>query len=84
MFRSTGDTVSEILINEIVGKVATSNGGHRFGRIEDVVIDTETGELKYLLIRSEDKLSSGRLDSQGRTVVSFSTLKVTENYVMFS
>ena len=78
------DNMSEILMDQIIGKVATSNGGHRFGRIEDVVIDTDTGEVKYLLIRSEDKLSGGRLDAQGRTVISFSTLKVTENYVMFS
>ena len=40
--------------------------------------------MKYLLVRSEDRLSGGRMDANGRTVVSFSTLKITDSYVMFS
>ena len=84
MCPSTDDNMTEVLAEEIIGKVAMSNGGHRFGVIEDIVIETDTGEMKYLLVRSEDRLSGGRMDANGRTVVSFSTLKITDSYVMFS
>ena len=38
MCPSTDDNMTEVLAEEIIGKVAMSNGGHRFGVIEDIVI----------------------------------------------
>ena len=76
--------MAEVLVEQIVGKVAMSNGGHRFGIIEDIVLDTDTGEMKYLLIRPEERIPGGKVDASGRTVVSFSTLKVSDSFVVFS
>ena len=74
----------EMLADEIIGKVAMSGGGHKIGRIEDIVYDSSTGEMKYLLVKPEDDLQIGKVDARGRTVVGFTSLKVYETHVMFT
>ena len=76
--------MAEMLVKELIGRVASTNGGHRYGVIEDVVFDTETGEIRYLIIRPDRPSVNVRMDSKGREVVSFSTLKVFEDYIIFS
>lgn len=76
--------MTDMLVKELIGRVASTNGGHRYGVIEDVVFDTDTGEIKYLLIRADRPIPGMRLDPRGREVVSFSTLKVFEDDVIFS
>jgi len=74
----------EMLSDELIGRIATTGGGHKIGRIEDIVFDTSTGEMKYLLVRPEDDLQVGRVDARGRTVVAFTSLDVHETYVIFT
>ena len=42
--------MTEVFSDEIIGKNAMTSGGYPIGTVEDIVIDTETGELKYLQI----------------------------------
>ena len=76
---------SEIFSSEIIGKVAMTNGGYPVGAIVDVVFDTATGEMKYLLVNAPSiPKDSYDLDERGRVIISFSNIKITEKNVVFS
>ena len=38
--------MAEIFSEEMIGKNAMTSGGYPIGTVEDIVIDTETGEIK--------------------------------------
>ena len=83
--RSTGDTMTEIFSDEIIGRNAMTSGGYPIGTVEDVVIDTDTGELKYLLVKAvAGNVSTQKTDGKGRAVISIGTLKVSgDNVIVF-
>lgn len=62
---------------EFIGMTAMTVGGYLLGIIDDLVFDTETGELKYLLIKMQSAPKKGqKLDATGRAIVAFNSLKV--------
>ena len=75
----------KLLRDEIVGKTVMTSSGALLGTLEELVIDTETGEIKYILVREDSKHSTGhKIDSKGRTVYTFSKMIVGEKNVTVS
>lgn len=77
--------MSELFYEEIIGKNAITSGGYPIGSVEDIVIDTETGELKYLLVRpAAGNISTQRTDGKGRAVINIGSIKVSGDNVIIS
>ena len=75
----------ELFSEEIIGKNAITSGGYPIGSVEDIVIDTETGELKYLLVRpAAGNISTQRTDGKGRAVITITSIKVSGDNVIIS
>ena len=53
-----------LLRNEILGKTVMTANGSVLGVLEEMVLDTETGEIKYILVRSDNNRATGqKIDS---------------------
>ena len=77
--------MGELFYEEIVGKNAITSGGYPIGSVEDIVIDTETGELKYLLVRAvAGNVTNQRTDGKGRAVITITAIKVSGDNVIIS
>ena len=77
--------MSELFYEEIIGKNAITSGGYPIGSVEDIVIDTETGELKYLLVRpAAGNISTQRTDGKGRAVINIGSIKISGDNVIIS
>ena len=75
----------KLLRNEIIGKTVMTSNGTVLGTLDEMVIDTETGEIKYILVRSDPRKGTGqKIDSKGRTVYTFSKMIVGEKNVTVS
>jgi len=80
--RSISDTMPDrIFISEIAGKMAISGDGQLLGHIEDVVIDTATGFIKYLVLGATTKVSD-MVDDMGRAVISVKKLQLDQEYII--
>ncbi len=74
-----------LLRNEILGKTVMTANGSVLGVLEEMVLDTETGEIKYILVRSDNNRATGqKIDSKGRCVYTFSKMIVGEKNVTVS
>lgn len=68
----------KIFSRELVGMTAMTVGGYALGTVDDLVFDTGTGELKYILIRLRGSPKKGqKVDSAGRAIVAFDDLKIS-------
>ncbi len=77
--------MGELFSEEIIGKNAITSGGYPIGSVEDIVIDTETGELKYLLVRAvAGNIATQKTDGKGRAVITISSIKVSGDNVIIS
>ena len=76
--------MTEIFTDEIIGKYAMTSGGYPIGTVEDLVIDTETGEMKYLLVRPATGNITHKMDGKGRAVISIGSIKVSGDNVIIS
>ena len=77
--------MAEVFSEEIVGKNAITSGGYPIGTVEDIVIDTETGEIKFILVRpAAGNITTHRTDGKGRAVVTVSAMKVSGDSVIIS
>lgn len=81
-----GETMTnKILTSELTGKTVMTQGGFPMGQIDDVVIDTETGEFLYLLVNTTQSSKFGQqIDDKGHTVLTFNTMKISGNNVIIS
>ena len=74
-----------LLRTEILGKTVMTANGSVLGVLEEMVLDTETGEIKYILVRSDNNRATGqKIDSKGRCVYTFSKMIVGEKNVTVS
>jgi sporulation protein YlmC with PRC-barrel domain len=76
-------TDGRVFITEIVGKMAVSKDGQLLGHIEDVVIDTSTGFIRYLILGATTKVSD-MVDDLGRAVVPVKKMHLDQEYVIVS
>ena len=74
-----------MLRNELIGKTVLTANGTTLGILDELVIDTDTGEIRYILVRSDSTLPADRkIDSKGRAVYSFSKMLVGEKNITVS
>ncbi len=76
--------MAEIFSDELIGKSAMTSGGYPIGTIEEIVVDTETGELKYLLVRPSAGIGTQKTDGKGRAVISVNTMKMSGDNIIVS
>jgi len=77
--------MTEVFTDELIGKFAMTSGGYPIGSVEDLVIDTDTGELKYLLVRpASGNMSNQKTDGRGRAVITITSIKVSGDNVIIS
>jgi len=70
-----------VFLSEIIGKIALDQDSVMLGPIEDIVIDTSTGFMKYLVLGSAVKASE-LVDDLGRAVVPVKGMRIENDYVM--
>jgi len=68
-------------LSEIVGKMALDRDSVMLGPIEDVVIDTSVGIVRYLILGSTVKVSD-TVDDLGRAVISVKGMRIENDYVI--
>ena len=77
--------MTEVFTDEIIGKYAMTSGGYPIGSVEDIVIDTETGEVKYLLVKpASGNIANQKTDGRGRAVVTIGSIKISGDNVIIS
>jgi len=69
---------SRIFSTEILGREVETIAGRSVGTIEDVVIDTESGAIKYILLSAGGNVMGGphKVDEDGRMVVETNRIRV--------
>jgi len=72
---------SRVFISEIAGKMAVSKDGQLLGQIEDLVIDTSTGMVKYLVLGPSTKISE-MVDDMGRAVITVKNIQLDQEYII--
>jgi sporulation protein YlmC with PRC-barrel domain len=64
---------------EILGLEARTEDGKRLGKIDDIVADTESGEMRFLLLKDCSEMCGRfRTDPDGRKIVEFRTMDITD------
>jgi len=74
---------SRVFISEIAGKMAVSKDGQLLGQIEDIVIDTSTGMVRYLVLGPSSKISE-MVDDMGRAVITVKNMRLDQEYVIIT
>lgn len=71
-------------ISDIRGKTVTTGDGMILGVLDNVVIDTNTGEIQHLLIKPSDDLEirGYQMDAKGRLVLPFKSMKAVKDVVV--
>ncbi|MDR0335003.1 MAG: PRC-barrel domain-containing protein [Methanomassiliicoccaceae archaeon] len=72
---------SRVFISEIAGKMAVSKDGQLLGQIEDIVIDTSTGMVRYLVLGPSSKVSD-MVDDMGRAVITVTNMQFDQEYII--
>ncbi len=67
----------------LLGKTVMTGNGNVLGTLEEIVIDTESGEMKYILVRGDNPVGQ-KIDSKGRAVYSFSRMIVGDKNITVS
>jgi sporulation protein YlmC with PRC-barrel domain len=63
---------------ELIGKEVETVAGKAVGTLEDIVIDTDNGSIKYLLISAGGNVIGGshKVDEKGRIVVETDRIRI--------
>ena len=72
---------ARVFISEIAGRRAISKDGQLLGSIEDVVIDTATGFVRYLILGQTAK-ATDMVDDMGRAVIPVKSIQLDQDYVI--
>jgi len=72
---------SRVFISEIAGKMAVREDGQLLGQIEDIVIDTSTGMVKYLVLGPSTKISE-MVDDMGRAVITVKKMQFDQDFII--
>jgi len=69
---------SKVFSKELIGKEVETITGRSVGKLEDIVIDTDDGSIKYLLVSAAGNVIGGphKLDEKGRMVVETDRIRV--------
>lgn len=71
---------------ELIGKTVENVSGNRVGILDDIVIDTVGGRVKYLLIKSANSVISGqaKVDEEGRLVVETNRIRLEDGKIVIN
>lgn len=70
---------------ELIGMRVYTVGGTDLGELDDIVIDNDTGLVKYLLIRFYGKTTQHhKTDGKGRLIYSVNEMMVSDGHLIVS
>lgn len=71
---------------ELIGKTVENVTSNKVGILDDIVIDTVGGRVKYLLIKSANSVISGqaKVDEEGRLVVETSRIRLEDGKIVIN
>ncbi len=71
---------------ELIGKTVENVTGNKVGILDDIVIDTVGGRVKYLLIKSANSVISGqaKVDEEGRLVVETRRIRLEDGKIVIN
>jgi len=77
---------NRIFSREILGKEVETITGRTVGTLEDMVIDTDDGSIRYLLISASGKVVGGehKVDDKGRIVVETDRIRFDGNKLIIN
>jgi sporulation protein YlmC with PRC-barrel domain len=77
---------SRIFSKEMLGKEVETITGRTVGVLEDMVIDTDDGSIKYLLISSSGNVMGAehKVDDKGRIVVETDRIRFDGNKLVIN
>jgi len=75
-----------IFSKEIFGKEVETIAGRAVGTVEDIVIDTDDGSIRYILIAAKGNVMSGphKVDEYGRMVVETNRIRIDGNKLIIN
>jgi sporulation protein YlmC with PRC-barrel domain len=75
-----------IFSREFIGKEVETITGRVVGILEDLVIDTETGLIKYLLVSTAGNVmgEAHKVDEKGRAVVETDRIRINEGKIVIN
>jgi len=82
-----GETLENMIFSkEIIGKEVETITGRTVGKLEDIVIDTVDGSIKYLLISASGNVIGGehKVDDKGRMVVETDRIRFDGNKIIIN
>ncbi|HDJ27179.1 MAG: PRC-barrel domain protein [Thermoplasmata archaeon] len=75
-----------MFLSELRGKTVLTEDGELLGKLDNVEIDTETGEIKHLLVVTEGEAEAAKKgferDSKGRLKIPFKNMKAIKDVIM--
>jgi sporulation protein YlmC with PRC-barrel domain len=77
---------SKMFSKELIGKDVETITGRSVGVLEDIVIDTDDGSIKYLLITAAGNVVGGphKVDENGRIVVETDRIRISGNKLIIN
>ncbi|MCL2509903.1 MAG: PRC-barrel domain-containing protein [Methanomassiliicoccaceae archaeon] len=75
-----------IFSREIFGKEVETITGRAVGTVEDIVIDTDDGSIRYILISAKGNVMGGphKVDDYGRMVVETNRIRIEGNKLIIN
>lgn len=82
-----GDRMTDkFLTRELIGKKVETVGGKKIGALSDIVVNSDNGTIKYLLIKTDGALlnSTQKVDETGRLVITTEKIRVEEDRIVIN
>ncbi len=73
-------------VTELRGKTAMTDDGIILGTIDNFVVDTESGDIKHVLVVPADDLETREFqrDAQGRLILPFENMRSVRDVVVMT
>ena len=73
-------------VTELRGNTVMTNDGQILGVLDNFVIDTDTGEIKHILIQPSDAIEVRlyKTDAQGRVILPFKNMRSARDVIVVS
>ena len=74
----------KIFVTELQGKNIMTADGKYLGQVDNVVVDTKSGDLQHLLVIPTEEIDTGdfKTDRTGRVVLPFNKIKSMKDVII--
>lgn len=74
----------KLMTSTLIGKEAMGSNGQMLGIIDNIVVDSKLGKIKYILINPSENIDRRifKIDSKGRLVLPFEDIKAVKDIVV--